>query len=907
MTREQLILLRPEIEQIVSELEAEARANGTLPDEPYDDYGRDGELLGRRERGARLPSQRNRAYVTRDTTGPPYDSLGFERPRRRYPTADSDRAARLPGGGLPTDGLPPNRPPGDRLPARRGRYEVRLDSLSDSLRFRRDTLAEDQLDGGIYGHEVFEDGSLSVFTTSRDAQVPDNYQLGVGDELAITIFGQSQIDLLLRVDGSGFITPPRVPKVYVRGLSLAEARRLLSRRLRSSYLFDEGQFVLSVDGARTISVNVFGEVERSGTYSLSAVNSALTALVAADGPTERGSVRRIQRNRGAERTVIDLYAYLTDPGQLAADIGLQNGDIVFVPISTKVVALDGAVRRPMRYELLPREGIRALLEYAGGAAAGALDLVQVRRLVDGRLATIDIDLSAPGDFPLEDGDRVTVRAVESPETQNIVVRGAVELPGEFGFSDSTRLSSVVRSAQLRRTARTDVAFIRRTNSDSTLTLLQVSLDEALRGGSADVLLRRNDTLEILGQNRFTDKSFISVTGAVREPLPRMRYSRDSTLTVRGALLLAGGLTPNAAEEGILFRREPSNRKVVRYQMVDLDADGDIVRLNPADSLVIFPRELFTDSFHVEIKGAVRRPGRYVYDPSLGIRQLFTLAGGFKEEAALSRVEVFRLEFGDNRSTETRLGSVVMSPDYEVVSGDVDLSRLQPYDVIAVRSAPEFEITRQVRVIGEVTYPGSYPLNDALQTISDLIRAAGGITKEAFPAGATLYREDDNVGYVILEMEDIVRDPRSPNNIVLIEGDELSVPKARELVDIRVLGTRARQSYVDSLLAGGEVTVAYQGRRSAKWYIEQFAGGFDKKAAKSTVTVQDASGRFRRTERFLWFKRYPTVTAGSEISMRFKTEKRIRTKDERSDWAGIAGAVTTALTAGLSIILIIRSL
>ena len=873
LTEQQILLLRPEIERIVEELEAEAAADG-----------RGGET-------------RDRADGRSDYGEPPnwHDSIPPTTAPSRPRTTNS-RDLRI-----PTREEQPVRE-GDQARTRRPPTRLRDSALV------ADTLVRDSVPP-IYGHAIFEDGSVELLSGDGFQDVPDDYRIGVADRLAINIFGASQLDLVLTVDRSGFISPPRTGKIYVRGLTLRQARELVAKRLSRSYLFTEGQFALNVDGSRRLRVNVFGEVKQSGTYAFGIANGVFNALVAAGGPTEQGSVRRVQRSRGSETEVIDVYAYLTDPGSMAANVALESGDVVFVPIANKVVTVEGAVRRPMRYELLERERLGDLLAYAGGLASDAVpELLQVRRLVRGRLVTIDIDVTSGGEsFGLDDGDVVVARRVEAPATQSIVVRGAVDLAGEFAFPENERLGQLVRRARLRRNARTDVAFLRRTNPDSSLTLIEVSLDGALRGGEADVALQANDTLEVLSQNLYADRAHISVTGAVRRPLPRFNYANDSTLTVAGALLLAGGRTPNAADEGILFRREASNRKVTRYQMVDFDADGAIVRLNPFDSLIVFPKELFADSFQVEIKGAVRRPGKYTYDPSLGLRQLFTLAGGFKQEAALNRIEVFRLVFGENRSTETRLGTITMNAQYEVVEADIDMDMLRPYDVIAVRAAPEYEITKQISVDGEITFPGDYPLNPDIRTVSDLLRAAGGITDEAFPAGATMWRQEGNVGYVILELDEVVSDPNSPNNIILLEGDEVYIPKATELVSIRTRGTRARQSYADSLLAGGEVVVAYQGPRSARWYIEEFAGGFDERADKGTVTVRDPSGRFRRTRSVVGFKDYPAVEAGSSIALELKPLKVPKTREERLDWSGIAGAVTTALAAGLSIILIIQNL
>ena len=827
------------------------------------------------------------------------------------------RRPSAPGRSPVPDTLPPVRRLGEKVISADER--MRADSLAqldstrlaqrDSLRIRDSVLFLQSQQ--IYGHELFANGALSVYRATDAQDAPASYVIGPGDELSISVFGESQVDLLLTVDELGFIAPPRLSNILVRGLNVAQARQLVRARLRDYYLFTEGQFAMNVRGSRTLRVNVFGEVVQSGTYAMAAINGSLNALVAAGGPTERGSVRRIQRSRGSDRVTIDLYRYLTDPSEVAEDLSLQDGDIVFVPVARSLVEVRGAVRRPMRYELLEGERLADLIEFAGGLSSNAFDsLVQVQRLIEGRLTTIDVDYAteAPsGSMVLVDGDVVSIRAIDRPARENVVVRGAVELEGDLAFRQNQDLASLVRNARLRRNARTDVAFVRRTNPDSTVALFEVNVDEALLNSADAFALQAGDTVEILAQNVYADASAISVTGAVREPVASMTYANDSSLTVAAAILLAGGLSPNAAQNAIIFRRGAQNKKVVRYQMVGLEEEASVVRLNPFDSLVVFPRELFTDSFQIEVKGAVRRPGRYVYDPSLGLKQLLTLAGGFRQEAKLNRVEVFRLEFGTDKSTETRLGTITLDAEYNVVASNLDVRTLQPYDVIAVRSAPEYEVIQQVEVEGEVTYPGAYPLNSEIRTVYDLLVAAGQVTTEAFPEGATLYRSYRNAGYIILELEEILEDPSSPNNIVLAEGDVLTIPKAIELVTIRSIGTQARTQYADSLLASGEVVLAYQGKRSARWYIEEYAGGFAKRADTRSVTVRYPSGRYRRTRRVLFFKDYPTIVAGSTISMKLKPVKTRRSKDERVDWAAIAGAVTTALTAGLAVILIAQNL
>ena len=121
----------------------------------------------------------------------------------------------------------------------------------------------------IYGHNVFRNKSIKVYRRTENATPPDSYPLRAGDQIAISIFGTSQADLLLEIGQDGFIRPPRMPRIYLQSIPLGRARELLRSRFRQYYVFDSGQFSVTMDLARTISVNIFGEVENNGTFTLS--------------------------------------------------------------------------------------------------------------------------------------------------------------------------------------------------------------------------------------------------------------------------------------------------------------------------------------------------------------------------------------------------------------------------------------------------------------------------------------------------------------------------------------------------------------------------------------------------------------------------------------------------------------
>ena len=767
-------------------------------------------------------------------------------------------------------------------------------------------LANNKDPDEIYGHALFRNGSLSIFRTAENVAVPDSYRIGVDDQLAINIFGASQVDFLLRVDNEGFITPGNLQKIYVRGLSIGQARELVRRRLQQYYVFSSGQFNFSLDGSRTIRVNVFGEVIQSGTFTLSAVNGTLNALVAAGGVTRTGSVRRIQRTRGDNTVVIDVYKYLSDPSSVTDVLSLQNNDIVFVPLATTVVRVNGAVRRPMSYELIKGEGLEDLLRYSGGFAIGAYpQLVQIRRLVAGVLQVIDIDYSAQGktrQVPLQDGDIVTVRNLTSQEIDEVAVEGAVELPGSFSYRDNITLGDIVEQARLRGDARRDTAFLRITNPDSSTTVRVVSLN----GQDDDLVVQRGALLQVLSLSSFQDRGSISVTGAVRDPFTNFPFSNDSTLTVRSALLLAGGTTANTSGKAVLFRRNMANDQRTSFQFVDLTADGGSIRLLAFDSLVVYPREYFLQPFLVSLRGAVSRPGDFKYDPTLGLKELITLGGGFALGADMSNVDIFRVEI-DGSKTVTRSATLELDSTYSPIGGKGEFFQLKPFDVVVVRMSSEFELIELVEVRGEVKYPGPYPIVPGQTRIADFVRAAGGFTSQAFPAGSTLLRSADNVGYIIVDANTVMENPSNYQNIELRDGDLFEIPKSRELVTIRQRATRSQIVRADSLFRGEEFSVAFRGPMWANRYINAHAGGFAQRANKKSVTVRLPNGDIRGTRSFLGIKFYPTVQAGSLILVENKPPKKEKPPRERVDWAAVATAITTALTASVTIVLLIRAI
>ncbi len=253
-----------------------------------------------------------------------------------------------------------------------------------------------------------------MYRNTDNATPPPSYPLKPGDEIVVSIFGASQTDFILRLDESGFVTLPNELRIPLNGIILKDARELLSRRLRQYYAFSNGQLAIRIQAARTISLNIFGEVERSGTFTMSSLNTGFNALVAAGGPTEAGSVRNIQLINGDDVVILDVYEFLQRPAQRTG-IFIEENATIFVPPAQTIVDLRGGVIRPMLYEMKEEESLTNLIDFGGGTRARAeTSDIRVTRYDRG---TLQVHQRRPGRRPgllLRNGDVVNVPEITQP-------------------------------------------------------------------------------------------------------------------------------------------------------------------------------------------------------------------------------------------------------------------------------------------------------------------------------------------------------------------------------------------------------------------------------------------------------------------------------------------------------------
>ncbi len=756
----------------------------------------------------------------------------------------------------------------------------------------------------IYGHSIFTGNAMEVFRTTDGAQAPDTYVLGEGDEVHISIFGSSQTEIHQRIAADGSIQPAGSSKIFLKGMTMAQARKAIQSKLASHYSFREDQIAVTITTARTVQVSIYGEVGVQGGFTLSALNSVFNALAAAGGPSEMGSVREIQLSRGGKNTKLDLYTYMTKPdAKIQYDI--QNGDVIFVPIAQNVVSISGAVNRPMRYEMVKGEGLKQLIEYAGGLVYNAyMDYVQVERYENGERKYLEFNLadvmSGKQKVDLHNGDAVLIHQSDVPMENYVAINGAVYYGGNYDLKGNSSLKALIEKVKPTYTAKTDYVFVERTKPDETVEIITVPFPGI--NGNPDFELQARDVVKVLEQSEYRDLDTISVNGQVRKPFSR-QFGLNDRMTVGQAIEYAGGLKTNVYPVAYIFRKDLENPAKMEYITISLENDLD-KELQPGDQLNVYDNTTYTNAGEVRVNGAVKSPFGTTFDPSLTVHDLLTMAGGFEVGAAYDRVEVFRLNISDNKSS------------FDVLTFEVDENynpksdfQLQPFDQIVVRMTPDFTTGRTVELNGRVKYPGVYLLDDNKVQLWEVIQMAGGLLDDADPY-ARVFRTHEGRGNIGINLTKAKNNKKKmDSDLILMDGDVINISRQENIVIIREIGTRMGQ-YVPADFSASNKVIVYNGDHSAAWYIRHYAGGFQKVANKNSVTVTYPNNQTESTKRyFLGIRNYPDVQPGGVVTVSIDREKRekLDTPKEKINWSNTFSQSIATLTSVVSLIVLIDRL
>lgn len=519
----------------------------------------------------------------------------------------------------------------------------------------------------------------------------------------------------------------------------------------------------------------------------------------------------------------------------ALSLGKTKLNISLSNLRSIRVTVIGEVERPGAYQVSSLATVFNVLYLTGGPTInGSLRNIQVVRN-NKTIATIDLyPFLQKGllntDTRLEDQDVL----VFTPTLKRVELSGMVKRPMVYELLPNENLAQALAYAG----GFSDSAFTDR------LKIVQLQGREKLlkdieQSSFVNYIPMQSDSIYAEQmQPLFENK--VTITGAVYRP---GEYGYSPQLSLQSLLKKADGLRADAFLTRAIIKRIGTNREKTILS-VDLSTPNtNDITLNSEDSIHVFAKEDLVDQQYVTIDGNVRNPGKILFRKGMQIQDLIALAGGFMNDAAYHRVELSRIE--KNRTDQMSNQMVdLMKLELDASLSNKDAKTLlEPQDYIYVPRLLNYKFIGDVKVRGEVLFPGNFALERRDENIQDIINRAGGLSQYGSLKDLQVFRNGTRIG-VNLE-----RNAARDMGLLMLPGDSIFVSRNDPYVEI------AGAVYNPQL-------IRYESS-SFKSYISA-AGGVKNRASLSKAYIQYSNGINRKTTKFLFLKFYPKVKSGSKI-------------------------------------------
>jgi len=751
-----------------------------------------------------------------------------------------------------------------------------------------------------FGYDIFIGPPEPII----EGPVDDSYLLSSGDEILITVWGELNLEYPIVVTEDGYITiPDEGGRIYTNGVTLKDLKRLATDRLSriySGYIDPQNPaastaFVdVKVTKARKLLVYVLGEVENQGAYTIgSSVATVLNVLINAGGVKETGSLRQIDIRRSTGQTdTIDFYDFIF--GRFEAQKSrLGYGDYVRIPLKQKAVIIQGEIRKPGKFELVRNEGIKELIQFAGGlkpnAYLGRCQIVRFEPNVGERF--IDLDLTSifeeiGKDFALQDGDRVTVFPNIVVRRRMVEIRGAgIKRPGIYQYSDGMTLKDLIAQAEgLKEDVYLDRTDLVRTAEDFSKKLTffplrdlytEQSPGQYVFSGSEEknFTLIEMDEITIYSSHEMSgeDKQ-VEIRGYVKEPGV---YVLPENMTLYDLVFSRGGFQDEDFKRRVylnlahVFRKIQGEmeERVLTFNLGKL-LEGDPQEnfpLQDNDRIVIYSHETLETKPYVTIGGLVIRPGTYPMAENIMLEDLILLAGGLRPDAYRVEAAIGRID-PSGQEEESQSATLVFAIEKEFAAlPSEEKTPLKAYDSVTIRNLPDWEPLPVVSIHGQIQYPGSYSLENREERISRFVTRTGGLRRTAFPEGAFLLRKKDIIDMsnnsqeerdrISINLKEALHEPGGSYDLVLRDGDQIFIPLNPGTV-------RVDGAVVNPLL------LQYREGKNIDYYVG-LCGGYHTDANKSDIIIHLPNNTSKKIRKGLFSQSMREILPGSTIEIPFK--------------------------------------
>ncbi|MCE9789960.1 SLBB domain-containing protein [Shewanella chilikensis] len=806
-----------------------------------------------------------------------------------------------------------------------------------------------------FGYSLFA-GEPSTFAPVSDVPVPSEYLMGPGDTLMVQLFGKTNREFSLTVNRDGTVQFPELGPISIAGLSFAEAKDALQKRIKHQMIGIESN--ITMGELRSIRIFVAGDAYKPGSYTVSSLSTMTQALFVSGGVNEIGSLRKVQLKRGGKLVgTLDLYDLLMR-GDASGDLRLQSGDVVFIPPVGGLVSVAGEVRRPAIYELKGGETLGEVVNMAAGVKPGSYPKASVveRYNDQGLKSLLTVDLtSAKGQKTVaKAGDVVRVKGTSGQYDNAVTLVGAVVRPGKYQWHQGLRVNDILKSiwADLQISADLDYAILLREVDDyGNIEVYQFAPGKAIVNQDADenLVLQPRDKLVVFN---FSDDSLnrYELNKLVKQRVAKVTSLSGNSLIGNDLfkegfnLLQSKTLHKRSAVGGVVIDDSDASSdeqavvtSEVSKMLLNLFDDTDLIKysymMNRSELLYPVISKLNAqaragDSVKiVAVGGQVRHEGMYPLTVNASVSSLIEAAGGLKEGAYTARAELTR--------TVTNVGgSAIEHKTVDLTSAlqgnkTADLP-LEGRDILTVMTTPDWQEHQTVEIRGEVKFPGIYNIRRG-ETLQDVIQRAGGFTEFAYLPSAVFVRESVRKQEQMeikkladqLRRDIATRGVSKDGNLVNYADAQLMLKDlesiqavGRLVVDLPAISVGISQAdiqmedqdilYVPStkqtIAVMGEVQHASTHRYKEGITLDQYldmSGGTRKRADEDRTYVIKADGSVMMPKRSMWFSSEDNLQPGDTIIVPLDTEY----KDNLTLWSQVTQiiyntAVAVATISGL---------
>ena len=442
--------------------------------------------------------------------------------------------------------------------------------------------------------------------------------------------------------------------------------------------------------------------------------------------------------------------------------------MIRIPAYKTRVEIQGQVKRPGIFEVLPGENFSKILSFASGFTDTAYEAsIKVYQKGNKERMVHDLFSNDFSTYQPQSGDIFVASKILNRFGNRVRINGSVFRPDVYELTPGLKAADLIRKADgLKEDAYTGRGQIIRLEEDLTRSVISFDITKALAGDPANnPELKREDELFISSTQDLKDHFNVTIQGEVKAP---GNYDFVDNLTLKDLILQAGGFR-DAAFKTIEIARMIKRDSILSNDnrastILNLDLNGDLsssnsnMRLEAYDVITVRRKAGYTIPELVRVSGQVQFPGPYALENrSERVSQLLQRAGGYTPDAypdgaylkrfktelekANSKDVISRLKKNINDTTGARELTEEMAREYDQIPIALPFILSHPGAVedINIRADDELFVPKfngQVKISGAVLMVTQVPFREQ-NKFKDYINEAGGFAGDAWRKKAYL--------------------------------------------------------------------------------------------------------------------------------------------------------------------------